>query len=109
MTSRFNTSRPNAPSIKCRFLEAIELSARLQKRIQANLATDRDFQSLEQAVEAIPITTDEYAWLRARVRNARVYVGQRELCAAAYELFLVTNRLLARRQLWQEAELDKHA
>jgi hypothetical protein len=108
MTSRFNTSRQTAPSIKCRFLEAIELSARLRKRIQANLATGRDFQSLEQAVEAIPITTHEYTWLRARVRNAKVYVGQRELCAAAYELALVANRLLARRRLWHEAELDKH-
>ena len=105
MTRQIHTSREIAPATKCRFVEAIALSAWLRKRVRANHATDVDFHSLERAIEAVPIAADDYTWLQTRVRNARVYIEQRELCAAAYELALVANRLLTRRRLWQDGAI----
>jgi hypothetical protein len=109
MTTPSDTSRQTAPITKARFVEAIALSARLRKLVRSQLATDQDFRMLEQAIEAIPIATDEYTWLCARVRNARDYTRRRELCAAAYELALVTNRLLARRRLWNDIAIERNA
>jgi hypothetical protein len=109
MTGPSNTTHQIASTTKGRFVEAIALSAQLRKRVQARLSSESDFRSLECAIEALPIATNEYAWLENRVRNARMYVEQREVCAAAYELALVTNRLLARRRLWHEPAIDKQA
>jgi hypothetical protein len=99
MSRQLVRSSAIAPAAKCRFVEAIALAARLRARVLANLATEHDFRSLERAVEAIPIAADEYAWLQARVRNAKDYKRQQEHHAAAYELALVTNRLLTRNGL----------
>jgi hypothetical protein len=108
MTTPSITSRQSVPTTKFRFVEAIAICARLRKLVRSQLSTVSDFRSLERVVEAIPIAADEYTWLRARVRNARVYTQQRELGAAEYELALVANRLLTHRRLWQEAATDNH-
>jgi hypothetical protein len=99
MSRQLIRSSEIAPETKRRFVEAIALAARLRARVLANLAAEHEFRSLERAVEAIPIAADEYAWLQTRVRNAEDYNRQRELHAAAYELALVTNRLLTRNGL----------
>jgi hypothetical protein len=99
MTRQLTSSSEIAPATKGRFVEAIAIAARLRARVLANLATKDDFRSLERAIEAIPIAADEYAWLQTRVQNAKDYNRQQELHAAAYELALVTNRLLTRNGL----------
>jgi hypothetical protein len=96
MTNEPNMSRHTAFSTKCRFMNAVELSAKLRRLVRSNLSADGDFRSLERALEAIPVATDEYAWLRIRIGNAKMYVNSREFCAAAFELALVMNRLLTR-------------
>jgi hypothetical protein len=88
-------------------MEAIVISAHLRRLVRAKLSMDPDFCALERAVEAIPIATDEYAWLRTRVGNARRYVNRREFCAAAYELTLVMNRLITRSKAQGAPEQDE--
>jgi hypothetical protein len=109
MARQLTRSSEIAPETKSRFVEAIAIAARLRARVLANLATAHDFRSLERAVEAIPIAADEYTWLRTRVRNANDYNRQQEHHAAAYELALVTNRLLTRCRMWQETAIHENA
>lgn len=100
--------RPTS-EITDRFLEAIAHSARLHHDVRVKQATGKNFQALTSAIEALPIALHEYAWLRARVRNAKIYNDQQEVSAAAYEVALAVNRLVTRHRVWQEAAVDKNA
>jgi hypothetical protein len=109
MTAQTRTICQTRNAISDRFLDAIAHSARLQHDVRINQATENNFQALASAIEALPIALHEYAWLRARVRNAKTYNDKREVSAAAYELALAVNRLVTRHRVWQEAAIENNA
>jgi hypothetical protein len=107
MTTQSNTARWTHPTTSDRFAHAIAMATNLDRAIRATLLTDRDVHMLQRALDGIPVASDEYDWLQARVCNAQVYCQQREYCAASYELTLAVNRLRSRAQLWHGADANE--
>jgi hypothetical protein len=59
-----------------------------------------DWDRCESLLDSVLVPTDEYAYLKCRILNARRYFGEAEAAAAAYEIGLALRRACKLRRLY---------
>ena len=67
--------------------------ARLIEQVFSAVCLTAEFQEAQEALEALPLTTAEFATARNRLNNARSYLESGEDGAARYELRLLRRSL----------------
>lgn len=75
------------------YFMAVRAAEELADRLLVRSANAESFCRVDRLLGALPLPQERYAWVAARLANARAYLLRDEPCAAAYEARLLSRRL----------------
>ena len=94
----YQVEQKQALSLASLFNQALLQTSQLMKAISAQQLDTNDFDKVVSMIGALPLSSDVYAVLIARMHNARRYAASSEFGASKYELRLFANSLTKLRE-----------